>query len=178
MNAVQGTLVIAGMVSLGLLLGLAACTSTAAGVTAFRVGDLQTGDVVSVTVEGRAVMLDICSAKGIGSAAIEQTAGPAPETLVLRFHLAGLEGLRFAYEDTVVNVQVSSLEAGGVSQEAQLPGEENKIIGPDSPYWMAVRIPDGQTIPVRDGYIEVSAPRAFFERGASRFTLRWIDFYR
>lgn len=167
---------------LALLVSLAGCAG-AGGQAPLRapvygVGELQAGDAVTVTVTGRDVVLDIRSEKGIGSAEIEQAAGGAPASLTLRFHLAGLEELRFSYADVQVTVHVSSLAEGGVREEMGPPGGEPQPIGPDSAYWMAVRLPAGGRIPLIGGAIELAAPRAFLEGDARGFSLRWIDFYR
>ncbi len=163
---------------LALLLGLAGCIGIAEQVPPYRVGDLQTGDEVAVTAVDRAITIDIRSNSGIGSAAVEQIIDTKPTLLTLRFHLTGLEELRFSYDSTQVAVRVSSRGENDVSQEVRLPEGDAQSIGPDSPYWMAVRLPDGQRIPLTDGVIEVTAPRAFLESGARSFSLRWIDFYR
>lgn len=174
----QTTRVVAAAISLALLLGLPGCAGEAGRDPAYRVGDLQDGDEVLVTTAGREVVFDIYSKKGIGSAEIVRTGGPAPETILLRFHLSGLEELRLTYADTQVTVHVSSLDDTGVSQEVRLPGGETQAIGPGSPYWMAVRIPDDQRPALTDSRIEVTAPGAFFASDALSISLRWIDFYR
>ncbi len=161
-----------------LLLGLAGCIGVAQEVPPYRVGDLKAGDEASVTVAGRDVAVDVRSETGIGSAAVEQILDAKPASLTLRFHLKGLEELRFTYAGAQVVVHVSSLGENGVSQEVTLPGGEPQAIDADSPHWMAVRLPDGQRVPLTGGVIEVAAPRAFLESGARSFLLRWIDFYR
>lgn len=168
---------------LALLLSLAGCVGVAQQVPPYRVGDLQPGDeaavtAAAVTTAGGAVVIDIRSETGIGSAAVEQILDAKPTSLTLRFHLKGLEELRFTYAGAQVALHVSSLGENGVSQEVTLPGGEAQSIGPDSPYWMAVRLPAGQTIPLTGGAIEVTAPRAFLKSDAHSFSLRWIDFYR
>lgn len=167
---------------LALLVSLAGCAGAAGQAPvqapAYRAGDVQAGDAVTVTVTGRDMVLDIRSETGIGRAEVEQTAGAAPHSLTLRFHLKGLEDLRLTYAGVQVAVHVSSLKDGGVREEMGPPGGEAQPIGPDSPYWMPVRLPDGQRIPLTEGYIEVAAPRAFLDGDARDFSLRWIDFYR
>lgn len=163
---------------LAFLLGLAACAGAQEQTPAYRVGELQAGDKVSITTTGRDVVVDIRSETGIGNAEIERITGPAPEMLLLRFHLAGLEELVLTCPDVQVTLHVSSHGDANVSQEVRSPTVEAQIIGPDSPYWMAVRIPEGQRIPLTDGAIEVSASRTLLESDIRRFSLRWIDFYR
>ena len=163
---------------LALLLSLTGCAGGQTPAPAYCVGELPAGDAVTVTVTGRDVLLDIRSDTGIGSAEVKHVAGGAPASLTLRFRLAGLEELRFSYADVQVTVHVSSLAEGGVREEMGPPGGEAQPIGPDSAYWMAVRLPEGQRIPLTGGAIEIAAPRAFLGGDARDFSLRWIDFYR
>ena len=48
---------------------------------------------------------------------------------------------------------------------------------------MDIRIVGGdgrpaQELPLKDGYFEMTLPRAFFEGNPKSITLNWIDFYR
>jgi hypothetical protein len=77
-----------------------------------------------------------------------------------------------------VTAAVSSHD-GSVSESVTIQGGAAQPIGPDSPYWMPVKISAADTsIPLQDGYFQVQAPRAFIEAGSREFTLHWVDFYR
>lgn len=163
---------------MALLLALAGCVGVSQQVPPYRVSDLAAGDEVTVTAGDRGVTVDIRSQTGIGSATLIQLLDPAPAALTLRLHLKGLETLRFTYAEAEITVRVSSTSPGLVGQEVRLAGAEPQAIGPDSPYWLAVRLPEGQSIPLASGAIEVTAPPAFLASGARTFALQWIDFYR
>jgi hypothetical protein len=38
--------------------------------------------------------------------------------------------------------------------------------------------PAATELPLKDGYFEVTLPRAFFEGNPKSITLNWVDFYR
>jgi hypothetical protein len=62
-------------------------------------------------------------------------------------------------------------------------GTENALLDEKSPFWMDIRILTGdgkpaREIPLKDGYFEMTLPRAFFEANPKLITLKWIDFYR
>lgn len=131
------------------------------------------------------LLVDITSPTGIGSAGIAKTSGPWPAKVVLRFRLSGLEDMKFRYGDTLLEVHVSSHGDNRVSEAVTRNGE-TRPLSPgqllDAQYWMAVQIvgADGapSTVPVKDGYIDVTVPPDFFRSKETKFTLEWIDFYR
>ena len=62
-------------------------------------------------------------------------------------------------------------------------GKEDAPLDEKSPFWMDIRILTGdgkpaKEIPLKDGYFEMTLPRAFFEGNPKSITLNWIDFYR
>lgn len=62
-------------------------------------------------------------------------------------------------------------------------GKEDALLGEQSPFWMDFRIVGGdgrpaQELPLKDGYFEMTLPKAFFEANPKSITLNWIDFYR
>ena len=132
-------------------------------------------DHATVSTEGRSAVIDIRSPSGIGGADVTIGQGPMPAQILTRFHLKGLENLEFRYGQTVVVVSVPT-SGGEPSESVRRPGTGETAIGPDSPYWMAVRQSSGGSGP--GGYIEVAAPQDFLTGGNRAFSLKWIDFYR
>lgn len=60
-------------------------------------------------------------------------------------------------------------------------GKEDIPLDAKSPYWIDVRILDGdgkeaKEIPLKGGYFEMQLPKALFK--GNRITVEWIDFYR
>jgi hypothetical protein len=125
-------------------------------------------------------LFEVTSETGIGSAAVEQTAGESPAKILIRLHLNGLEEFDFEYGETVVTVSVSSHGDPMVSESMRTSGAEQAPIGPQSPYSMPVRLvtnPDSN-----DGSstatFEIQAPQDYIQGGYRAFSIRWIDFYR
>ncbi len=164
-----------------------ACRQPSATLTpaTFTAAPLRGDPQIVVSTINDTLVVDITSPTGIGSAAIEKTAGQWPGKIVLRFHLSGLEEMKFHYGDTTLQVNVSSHGDNAVTETLVKNGETTALSPGDplyTPYWMNVQIlnADGATgtIPLQNGAIDVSAPPDFFRSGATKFTLEWIDFYR
>ena len=102
--------------------------------------------------------------------------GSWPQRVMLRFHLAGLEELRFHYGETTLLVAVpNSVEAQVRESVLEADGSERQL-APDSPQWMEVHVERSGASVVE--YVEVAAPDDFRKGGYRDFDLRWIDFYR
>jgi hypothetical protein len=135
-------------------------------------------------VESEATFFDILSQSGIGGADISLRSGNMPKQMFLRFHLKGLESLQFAYSETLVSLEVASSETHAVRETVMEGGigAQEVLLTPDSHYWMDVNIvaADGTatSIPLEDGYFEVTPPIDFFQNDHKGFSLEWIDFYR
>jgi hypothetical protein len=139
---------------------------------------------VTTTMQSNALIVDITSQSGIGDATVHLAPSQQPQRVTLRFHLKGLEELRFGYGSTTVIVSISSSAGHRVSQRVEQTGTTAKEeqIAERSPYWMPTRLVPAAgvqaTIPLQSGVIEVEAPPDFFASQATSFSLRWIDFYR
>ncbi|HNS01827.1 MAG TPA: hypothetical protein PKM78_05525 [Anaerolineae bacterium] len=131
----------------------------------------KTDNVVTATADGDRLLVEVHSASGIGSAGVRAAQGQLPPSVTLRFYLAGLEQMTFAFGDAVVKLSVPSGDQP-VLQSVVEAGQESPLT-PESPYWMEVTKPAAAGDP-----FEVSAPPAFAAAAPSNFTLGWIDFYR
>ncbi len=142
----------------------------------FAVAVDKPGDRMTVTADADRTIFDVWSPSGIGSAGVRLAAGDMPPSVVMRFHLRGLEQMTFSYGDTIVTLSVPSGGDAPVLQSVLQAGQEQSI-GPESPYWMEVvqmEPSDGSD----GGYFQVTAPQAFSTSPATNFTMGWIDFYR
>jgi hypothetical protein len=115
------------------------------------------------------LLIDITSPTGIGSAAIEKTAGQWPPKVVMRLRVKGLESFKFRYADTIIDVSVASHGANAVHEVYEQPGKMGAVRAGD-PYWIAVT--------PGEGYFDLEAPIDFLKSGENKFTIEWIDFYR
>jgi hypothetical protein len=159
---------------------LAACQGQPARQPSYSISVSGAGNRVTSTSTGPGTLFEVYSETGLGSAAIEQSAGDPPEKVLTRLHLKGLEEFDFEYDDVVVIVSVSSHGDLTVSERVRTGGSAETAIESDSPYWMPVRVVGSSASgdPNSTGTFEVQAPQAFIEGKHSAFSMRWIDFYR
>ncbi len=167
------------------LLLFAACSGVPRGDIHFNVRPHKDDARISIQVEGERALLDIFSASGIGSADLEITSPNRPRQILLRFHLSGLEELRFAYQDTVITASLSSTKEQSIRQSFSKTGPPSaaaEAITSGHALWMKIRIVPGEgmppKLPLPQGYIEVEAPASFIAGDHRRVTIHWIDFYR
>jgi len=124
-------------------------------------------------------VIEIFSASGIGQAEFELVSPEMPKRIIMRFHLRGLEELRFAYGETVVLASIASMGDNGVRQSMSRAGEKPlQTLTANSPFWMKMRLVARDKIPLHEGYIEVEAPEDFLKSGARKASIQWIDFFR
>jgi hypothetical protein len=154
-----------------ILLLLAACApSSASPERATYQAMPLTGDPrITFSTANDSLLIDIISPSGIGSAAIEKTAGQWPPTIVMRLHVKGLENFKFRYADTTIEVSVSSHGDNAVHEVYEQPGKMGAVTS-GTPYWIAVT--------PGESYFDLEVPADFFKSGESQFTIEWIDFYR
>ena len=135
---------------------------------------------VSYSIVNGVTYFDVFGPNGIGSAHIVRTRGEMPKQITLRFFLKGLESLKFSYDNTQIQVSVSSSGDHAVIESMHQGTSTEEIpLNSTSEFWMPTEIvSQNKTIPLQDGYFQVELPRAFFESGAREFEIEWIDFYR
>jgi hypothetical protein len=156
------------------VLGLAACAPSSASNerATYKAVPLKGDPAITFNTAdatGDTLLIDITSPTGIGSAAIEKTAGQWPLKVVMRLHVKGLESFKFRYADILVDVAVSSHGDQTVNETYQQAGQTRTTSSGD-PYWIAVT--------PGEGYFDLEAPSDFLKSGEDKFTIEWIDFYR
>ena len=163
-----------------LVLVLAVAAAAAAETPPFKITTQRETDRVEVKTEKDQALFAVHSPFGISRAVIERRGEAWPASIVLRLHLQGMENFQITHDKLKLAASVSS-------QNGQVrlwqDGHEDSPLDAKSPYWMDIRLigKDGKpsrTIPLKDGYIEVPLPKAFFEGNPKSITLNWIDFYR
>jgi hypothetical protein len=125
-------------------------------------------------------LFDIESPTGIGSATFELESGSMPETIVFRLHLKGLEEFRLRSAQTDIGASVSSSNKPVISQRIISSDSETTLL-PGQPFWMSIDIVSDQqeqSIPLEQGYFDITAPREFIQNAGKTFQVEWIDFYR
>lgn len=158
--------------SLWLGMGVGCAPVDSANPVSFGINTQKTDDEVAVEIggDGGTAVFDITSPSGIGGAAVELLSGEWPGEIRLRYHLSGLEEMRFAYDDVQVTVSVSSTATGEIRQQVSVAGKPAQPITAVSPYWMPYqRESDAFTFQL---------PPNFYKTAPASFSLNWIDFYR
>lgn len=165
---------------------LAACRP----VTPLPQLSVQTEGESRITAErdGQALVLDLYSETGIGSARIALPQVENAREIVMRLHLRGLEQFTFAWPaaapEATVRASVASAGEPIVRQELLRAGESSaEPLDRQSPFWMDIGLVSAESgvpaaIPLQNGYFAVRVPREFLRSGQSSFALDWIDFYR
>lgn len=166
------------LLSTASVLLLASCAAVVSQPPTYNVTPGKDDALVTYEANGGDVVVDVRSPSGIGSAQFSQTGGGVPTSVTIRLYLKGLEQLTFEYPGATVMASVSTHD-GSVSESVSIQGAAERLIGPESPYWLAVTIvAEDTTIPLKDGYFEARVPKDFLATASREFTLRWVDFYR
>lgn len=167
--------VLAAVLAGGVLAACAASPVAGPAAPELQIATDKPDNVVTATVGGDRLQVDVQSASGIGSAGVRAADGQMPPAVTMRFHLRGLEQMTFAFGNTIVKLSVPSGGDRPVTQSVVDQGQESPIT-PESPYWMEVArtAADGSA----DRAFEVTSPQAFADAPTANFTIGWIDFYR
>lgn len=158
---------------------LTACASEA-GTPVFTISTENPADTVTASVIANNVTFDLTSPSGIGKAQFKRAGGSIPKRIDFRIHTKGLEN--FTLLDASRQYQVNVPSGGGVVQSFMglRDGElgEHPLLS-DEPFYMKTEIfASNKTIPLTDGYFQVTAPQSLIDAGARDFSISWIDFYR
>ncbi|MGH7597564.1 MAG: hypothetical protein ACREOI_14515 [bacterium] len=171
--------------SIAIILGLTLCGSSQQNEIMLKVDTAKPEARIKVDTDGEIAVLEIFSESGIGSAEIEVISEASPKKIIMRFHLRGLEELRFSYDEIAITASLSSTNGPQIRQSFSRAGErpiKETAIAADSPHWLKMRVVSSggahDKIPLQNGYIEAEAPEDFFKGGHRQATIHWIDFYR
>lgn len=164
--------------------GAAACTGVLSPTTAnepeYHVTSSRPSAQITVDNEEDSAIVEVYSDNGIGNGSVKLVSGMWPGSIVMRFHLQGLESLQFLYDETVVNVSVNTQNM--ILQSVSTAGAAEEAVDDQSNYWMPLTFVDrdGTAVDslVAGGVIEVEAPSDFLTGEYTEFTINWIDFYR
>lgn len=134
--------------------------------------------VMQVTREQQSVILNIRCTSGIGQATLRRTKEAWLKEVVVRLHLKGLESLKATSGNLAIEWSVSSHEEA--SQRSTIVSAGNtRELKPTDPEYAEVRIVGGdRTIPLDEGYFELTLPQRLFKENPGSIDLSWIDFYR
>lgn len=152
--------------------------------------------IVLETYPNNHALIQVFSEQGRGSTNISIASATYPSSITLRFHLRGLEDLSIRHGNKTHRVSLSSIANGGGSgniaiQQSINDAVDENVLDPDAPEWLAIGMVDNTvvdnnvldaaaqtTIPLENGYIDVTLPPSFTTEQIREFTIQWIDFYR
>jgi hypothetical protein len=148
----------------------------------FKITTRRADDAVEVRSDKGKTLCTVRSPSGISQMVIERLGDDWPKEILLRLHLKGLERLRVTSGMVTLDAEVSGHE-GPPRVRSWKDGEEKEELTEKSPFWMNIRILDGNgnnppMIPLKQGYFEMTLPEAFFDGNPKSITVQWIDFYR
>lgn len=168
-------------ISIGLFFAAVTISMVAADDTPpFKITTKRDNDRVDVKTERDKTVFTVHSPFGISHAVIERTGGKWPDALVLRLRLKGLENFQASNGKITLDASVSSQDG---KVRLWKDGEQDAPLDAKSPYWTEVRMIGGEDkvakeLPLKDGYFEISLPKAIFEGNPKTIMVSWIDFYR
>ena len=121
----------------------------------------------------------LSSDKGIGNAQVKQKGGAVPNRVIFNVYLKGLESFALTYGQTQVRVSVNSVNAPSLIEAGQ-PGSALETVNTStSPFLMPVKIVASMpSIPMTNGYFEITAPPDFISTHPQSFSIEWVDFHR
>ena len=154
--------------------------ASAADESPFKITTKRDDDRIEVTVRDDKAVIAIRSPFGISQAVIERRDDTWPDTLTMRLHLRGLEGLKISNGRITLDAAMSTQDSTVRLWEN---GKEDSPLDFRSPYWMEIHLidKDGKPtngIPLDDGSIEMQLPSPLLEGNPQSITINWIDFYR
>lgn len=139
---------------------------------------------VSIDVGSRdeTVLFSIRDVSGIGSAILSPGHGKWPVSIVFHVYTQGLESFSVDNGKLTSYTSVTTHHYPRILCEVKNTGNHGMLSASDSrPYCMPTVIQageEGNSIPLRDGYFEMSLPYSMIEGDPSELVVRWVDFFR
>ncbi len=137
-------------------------------------------DQINIQYQNGTTLIDVDSPTGIGSAKFQLESGSMPDEIILRLRLKGLEELRLTSAQTSIAASVSNSDPSEVHQRIVAASSDSPLL-PSHPLWMKIEIVSEQavkTLPMEEGYFEITVPKEFLRKAGTSFEIEWIDFYR
>ena len=160
---------------------LSACRERPATPMRFQATSVKNDvDIRSVPGDNR-VTFHIYSPSGIGDASIALLEGDMPDTVQIRLYVDNLDHLALEYDDLAITAAAS--QEGPVRETLHIAASEAELT-PDSAYWIEIQpLPAEEGgkffgVPAQPPSFLITLPKDFQWAGHTRFSLRWIDYYR
>lgn len=133
---------------------------------------------LSWKMEGEAALLVVECRTGIDKVVLRPEKGKWLQSIRLQLQLQGLEHLAIRTEKHDLRFSVSSTAPHDVHCMLFADGKEQELRS-DHPLFAEVKLRgEKASIPLREGYFEVTIPAAIFKDNPQKLAVEWIDFYR
>lgn len=151
-------------------------TTKAGGDMPFTITTKKPDDQVKAKIEKDTVFFDVFCPSGIGKATITLTKGDWAKTVIVRFHLGGLESFSISNGKITFKGEVSST-VGHKKTQSLIENDQEKSTEP------AIKVFDAEGkpaagLPGKGGCFEITLPKALTEKQPKTLTVEWIDFWR
>ncbi|HEY79800.1 MAG TPA: hypothetical protein EYP25_09670 [Anaerolineae bacterium] len=160
---------------------LSACRERPATPVRFQATSVK-NDVDIRSVPGdNLVTFHIYSPSGIGDASITLLEGDMPDIVQIRLYVDNLDHLALEYDD--LSITAAAKRDTSVRETLHIAASEAELT-PDSAYWIEIQLlpaEEGAKLfgkPAQPPSFLISLPKDFQRTGHTRFSLRWIDYYR
>ncbi len=132
---------------------------------------------IEAVVQDSAVVFDVKSGFGIGSGKIKLEEGNWPEKVLVRLHLAGLEGFRVSNGKKILEGFHMSNKSNGTRKEElkirMLDAKGNPVEGK-----YLLKAPGPNKSKRIEGYYEATVPPSLLGPDVKELQISWVDFYR
>lgn len=161
------------------LISLNACVALQINKPIYKITTHDDFDKLGYQWSEDTVYFFLSSDKGVGHAEVTRTGGAVPNHIVFNIYFKGLENFSITYGQTQGQVSITSVTAPALVESGPVNGKLLPVTSDSSPFWMPVRIVASMpSIPMTNGYFEVTAPPDMISTNPESFTINWVDFYR
>jgi hypothetical protein len=132
---------------------------------------------IEAVAQDSAVLFEVKSGFGIGSGKIKLVEGNWPKKVLVRLHLAGLEGFRVSNGKKILEgFHMSNKSNGDRKEELKIRMLDAKGKPVEGKYLLKSLGPN--KFKRIEGYYEATIPKSLLTEDTKEIEIRWVDFYR
>jgi hypothetical protein len=146
----------------------------------FKITTRKADDAIQVEMEKDKVLFGVGSRSGIGDATIERLDDAWPDSARFKIYLKGLDQFQIDNGSVILEIAVGS---DGSQRVSLIKNGKTSAVDRKSPYWLEVQSLDADGKPTKDrplknGWFEMTLPKAMLDGNPKTLKLKWIDFFR